>query len=270
MVKGRFMKILFLSLFFFSLLASAQDPVVYLNNFDNKVYSLKNRGVKDFVVDIVSPKITKQLNEQLIFGRVEEVVFRTYWTSNPERVAIEILGLPDGFKEIKEELKLSILAIIDSILPPTTQQRFAGYKFAPGKTAQEFEARDTTGLAHVQTYIFKFDPSAKLVAVEGKKAVGELSITPFYTKEGFSDGKWVLKNLKTIQSENGQVVTVKKDFSYGTSQGIAVVTRLDIETEQSSSKDGAKSLNFEERFEFKNYKINAGEGLKYFLGEGSK
>ena len=43
----------------------------------------------------------------MIFGKVNEVIFRTYWTANPERVAIEVIGLPEGFKEIKEELKLT-------------------------------------------------------------------------------------------------------------------------------------------------------------------
>jgi hypothetical protein len=264
------MKTLLFILFFISFSAEAQDPGAFITNFDNKVYSLKNRGVNDFVVDIMSPRLTKQLNEQLIFGRLEEVIFRTYWTSNPERVAIEIIGLPDGFKEIKEELKLSILSIIDSILPPSTQQRFAGYKFFPGKTPLEFEAKDVTGIAHVQSYVLKFDSSNKLISVEGKKAVGELAITPVYTKEGFADGKWVLKSLKTTQSENGQVVTVKKDLSYSSSQGIAVVSRLNVETEQAATKDGSKALNFDESFEFKNYKINVGEALKYFLGEGAK
>jgi hypothetical protein len=270
MVKGRYMKALFICLFLISTVVKAQDPATYLNIFDNKVYSLKNRGIKDFVVDIVSPKINKQLNDQLIFGRVDEVIFRTYWTANPERVAIEILGLPDGFKEVKDELKLSILSIVDAILPPTMQQRFAGYKFSAGKTTQELEAKDTTGLAHVQSYIFQFDPTGRLIGIEGKKAVGELKIVPNYVKESFSDSKWVLKSLKTTQSENGQVITVKKDYSYGTSQGIAVVSRLSMQTEQEATKDGGKALNFEENIEFKNYKINAGEALKYFLGDAPR
>lgn len=264
------MKIFLLVFTLLSLNAWSQDPANYLNNFDAKVYSLKNKGVKDFVVDIQNEKLTQQLNEQMIFGKVKEVTFRTYWTANPERIAIEILGLPDGFKEIKEELSLSIMSMMDSLLPIPTVQKFAGYKFQSGSGLKEYVAQDTTGLASVQSYVLRFDNTDKLVEVIGKKAVGELSITPKYEKDGFADGKWVLKSLITASSQNGQTLTVKKDLSYGSSQGIGVLTRVKITTEQSAPSSNAKPMILDETIEFKNYKINNGDALKYFLGEGSK
>ena len=206
----------------------------------------------------------------MIFGKVDEVIFRTYWTANPERIAIEILGLPDGFKEIKEELKLSIMSIMDSLLPIPTTQKFAGYKFQAGSGSKDYVAQDATGLATVQSYILRFDNTDKLIEVIGKKAVGELLITPKYEKESFADGKLVLKSLNTSSSQNGQTLNVKKDHSYGTSQGLGVLSRVRITTEQSSSTKQAKPLILEETIEFKNYKINNGDALKYFLGEGSK
>ena len=47
----------------FATSAFAQDPSAYLKNFDAKIYSLKSKGVKEFVVDIESSRLTKQLNE---------------------------------------------------------------------------------------------------------------------------------------------------------------------------------------------------------------
>ncbi len=262
--------LLFLIASLFAYSVWAQDPNVYLNNFDAKVYSLKTKGVQDFVVDIESSKLTRQLNDQMIFGKVENVIFRTYWTANPERLAIEIIGLPEGFKEIKEELKLSVMSILDALIPPTTLQRFAGYKFQVGASAKQFTATDTTGIAAVQNYIFKFDDQDRLVSVIGKKVVGELEITPKFEKESFADGKWVLRSLKTANTEQGQTFTVIKDLAYGNHQGMGVLSRLKVTTEQTSTSKGSKQLILEESYEFKNYKINAGESLKYFLGEGPK
>ena len=265
------MKYFLLALSLFAFNAWSQDPATYLNNFDAKIYSLKTKGVKDFVVDIHNEKLTQQLNDQMIFGKVDQVIFRTYWTANPERIAIELVGLPDGFKEIKEELKLSIMSIMDSLLPIPTMQKFAGYKFQSGAGPnKDFVAQDATGLATVQSYILRFDNTDKLIEVIGKKAVGELLITPKYEKESFADGKLVLKSLHTSSSQNGQTLLVKKDLSYGTSQGLGVLNRVRITTEQSSSMSQAKPLILEETIEFKNYKINNGDALKYFLGEGSK
>lgn len=263
------MRIVYLLLALLSLNAWSQDPVAYLNNFDAKVYSLKTKGVKDFVVDIESSKLTKQMNDQMIFGKVDEVIFRTYWTANPERIAIEVLGLPEGFKEIKEELKVSILSQLDSILPLTTVQRFAGYKFHTGSSSKEIVAQDTTGIASIQSYVMKFDAQDKMTEVIGKKVVGSLTITPKYEKDSFADGKWVLKSMTTNSSENGQSVVVKKELEYGKSQGIGVVSEVTVTTEQ-SFPGNPKPLISEETLEFKNYKINAGEALKHFLGDSHK
>jgi hypothetical protein len=261
------MRILFIMLGLISFNAWSQDPTFFLNNFDAKVYSLKTKGVKDFVVDIESSKLTKQMNDQMIFGKVKEVIFRTYWTSNPERIAIEVIGLPDGFREIKEELKLSIFSVIENLLPLTTVQRFAGYKFHSGASPKEFVAQDSTGIANVPSFIVKFDNQDRMIEVIGKKTIGTLVTIPKYEKDGFAGGKWVLKSSSTDSSENGQSLIVRKDLSYGTSQGIGVLSKVTMTTEQRSDAPGAKALISEETVEFKNYQINAGEALKYFLGD---
>jgi hypothetical protein len=270
MVKGIIMKVVLLILALISLNALAQDPLMYLTSFDSKIYSLKTKGIKEFVVDIENPKITKQINDQIIFGNVKEVIFRTYWTSSPERIAIEVIGLPEGFREIKEELKVAILGLIDNLLPLTTAQRFAGYKFHSGANPKEFVAQDSTGIANIQSFVLKFNNEDCLTEVIGKKTIGTLAAIPKYEKASFSAGKWVLKSLSTTNSENGQSMVVKKDLKYGTSQGIGVLTEVTVTTEQRSENTAAKPLISGETINFKNYKINAGYAMKYFLGESSK
>lgn len=248
----------------------AQEPTAYMAKFDSRVYSLKTKGVKDFVVDIESDKLTKQLNDQMIFGRVKEVIFRTYWTANPERIAIEVLGLPEGFREVKEELKLSILSLMDNLIPVPMVNRFAGYKLVAGPGAKEFTAQDTTGIASIPSYVLKFDAQDKLTQIIAKKNIGSLTITPAYEKESFTEGRWVLKSQTSSNAENGQTLTIKKTLTYGTAQGIGVLTGLRVLTEQKLEGSKAKPLNSEESLEFKNYKINSGDAFKYFLGETGK
>lgn len=265
-IEGLRMKALICLLFIVSS-AFAQDPSAYLKNFDAKIYSLKNKGVKDFVVDIESSKLTKQMNDQQTFGKVNELIFRTYWTANPERLAIEVIGLPEGFKEIKEELKLSLLGMMDNLIPQTMAQRFSGYKISAGTKAKEFVAQDTSGIAPIPSYILKFDNQDRLVEVQGQRPVGTFIVKPVYEKESFADGKWVLKEQKTTTSENGQTLTISKELDYGTSQGISVLTEVEVTTEQKSISSDAKPISSTESLTFKNYKINDGEALKYFLGE---
>lgn len=251
----------------FSLNSFSQDPSAYLKKFDNKIYSLKNKGVKDFVVDIESSKLTKQINDQQLFGKVEELLFRIYWTAAPERLAIEVIGLPEGFKQVKEELKASIVGLLDNLIPQTTEQRFPGYKFSQGLKPREIVAKDTTGIAPVPSFSLKFDEQERLVEVIGNKPVGSFKVSPVYQKEPFADGKWVLVSQTSISSENGQTMTIKKELSYGKSQGIGVVSDVNVSTEYKSLNPANKPVRFSENIEFKNYKINEGAALKYFLGE---
>lgn len=262
------MKIIFsLLLLTLSVTLYAQDPAAYLKIFDQKVYSLKNKGVQDFVVDIESSKLTKQMNEQQLFGKVEELVFRVYWTANPERLAIEVIGLPDGFKEVKEELKAGISPLLENLIPPTSAQKFAGYKFSQGKMQREILALDTSGIAPIPSFSIKFDEQDKIISITGNKPVGTLKISPVYEKEAFADGKWVLTSQKTESSENGQTMIIQKHLTYGKSQGVSVVTEVNATTQYQSSAADSKAVKFNENVEFKNYKINEGIALKYFLGE---
>lgn len=260
------MKFLFVGLLMFSS-AFAQDPSAYLKNFDAKIYSLKTKGVKDFVVDIESSKLTKQMNDQQMFGKVEEVIFRTYWTAEPERLAIEIIGLPDGFREVKEDLKMSMIGMMDNLIPQTAAQRFAGYKFVQGSKPKEIVAQDTSGLAPVPSFVLKFDEQDKLVLVTGQKPIGTLEIKPVYEKESFADGKWVLTEQTTTSTENGQSVTISKELDYDKVQGIGVLSEVEVTTEQKLPGANAKPASFRESVTFKNYKLNEGAALKYFLGE---
>ncbi|WP_408098455.1 hypothetical protein ACJVC5_05965 [Peredibacter sp. HCB2-198] len=262
------MKALLCLLFVTSTAAFAQDPGTYLKNFDNKVYSLKSKGVADFVVDIESSKLTKQMNDQQVFGKVKEVVFRTYWTAKPERLAIEVEGLPEGFKEVKEELKASLLGMMDNLLPPTMAQRFPNYKLSNGTNPKEILAQDTSGAAPIPSFVLKFDKDDKLTEVVGQRPIGTLVISPVYVKESFTDGRYVLKEQTTVSTEGGQTVTIKKELDYGNSQGIGVLTGVEVTTEQKGQS--GKPVSSTEKLTFKNYKINTGDALKYFLGEGTK
>lgn len=245
----------------------AQDPATYLKNFDAKIYSLKTKGVQDFVVDIESSRLTKQVNDAQTFGKVKDLVFRVYWTAQPDRMAVEVVGLPEGFKEVKEELKASILPAIEQLLPPTMTQIYHGYKFSPGQKPKEIIAQDATGLAPVPSYVLKFDQQDRLVETVANKTIGTLVTTHKYEKDSFADGKWVMKEQVSKASENGNNLTVTKSVSWDKEQGIGVVSEVEISVEQKLADPKAPKVQKSDSFEFENYKINTGAALKYFLGE---
>lgn len=244
----------------------AQDASTYLKNFDSKIYSLKTKGVKDFVVEIESTRLTKQVNDMAIFGKVKSLTFKVFWTASPERFSINVIGLPEGFKEIKEDLKKNIFAMLDNLIPIPTEDRYTGYKFSMVNKSKEIQAIDLTNMAAIPSFVFKFDQQDKLREIIGNKPIGSLSIKTNYEKKDFSQGKWVLDSIVTINSESGQTVTMKKNLGYGSSQGIAVLSSITIITEQKGDSSESKPEVIEDTVTFSGYKINSGEALTHFLG----
>ncbi len=260
----------FVILTFVSMAALAQDPVAYLNQFDQKVYSLKTKGIQDFIVDVESNKLTQQINEQGIFGRVNKLTFRVYWTANPERLAIDVIGLPEGFREVKEELKFSVLQQLELLLPQTIVKKFSGYKFTPGPGTKDVIAKDVSGIASIPEFILKFDNQDKLQEIVGKKPVGTMNTSVVYERENFADGKYVLKNQTTTVSENGQTVTVSKELKYGNSNGTGVLSSVTTTTTSKADLPKAKPFTLSETLTFDNYKINTNGAMKWFLGNEGK
>lgn len=258
------MKLILAIIFIFSASSAySQAPSVYFSLYDRKIYSLKNKGTKDFVVDVVSSRLTERVNERKIFGKVNELIFRVHWTLSPERLAVDVIGLPEGFVEAKNELRASFMSILDNLLPMTVEQRFPDYKISPGKTKREFIATDSSGLAAIPKYILKFDELDRLSEVIGAKPVGEWSMNWIYEKKAFSEGRWVVSQVTVTNSENGQTVKSSRKLNYGTAQGMGVLSEVVLTVEQS----GEKGFRNEESIEFKNYRINTGEGMRYFLGD---
>lgn len=247
----------------------AQDPQATLKAFDNKIYSLKNKGVSDLVFEVSPESLTKQLNEEMIYGHLNDVRFKVYWTSNPERIAIEVLGLPEGFKEVKEELKARISTQLGVVLPIPTAQRFTGYKIIQGKTPREVVAQDTSGVATIPKFFINFDAKDKIESIVADKFVGTMKTTYSYERESYSDGRWVYRGEKLESTEAGSKIIVAKNVNYSGVNGIQVPTKVRVTTEQQSLAD-SKSMKSEEVVNFENYKINTGAALKFFLGESAQ
>lgn len=242
------------------------DAKNYLNNFDSKIYSLKSKGIKEFVVDIESSQFTKQMNDLQTFGKIDELVFRVYWTHVPERFAIEIIGLPEGFKEVKEDLKMNMMKFLEYLIPIPTEKKFAGYSFST-KGQREITAQDTSGLAPISKYIIKFDALDKIVEIQGERPVGTLVMKPEYAKEAFSGGRWVLKEQTIESTEAGQNLKIQNIFDYILHDGIGVLSQFRVVTEQKALASKTVANTTTDTLVFKNYKINTGEALKYFLGQ---
>ncbi|MBY0516206.1 MAG: hypothetical protein K2P81_04820 [Bacteriovoracaceae bacterium] len=252
----------------------AQDPQGMIKVSEEKSYNPKFRGLTDLVVELSSPQITKQLNEQMIFGTLNEVSFKIYWTANPERVAVDVLGLPEGFREIKEELKAMIVGKLETIIPIPFAQKFKGYQLKKStKQERTIVATDSTNMMPVPEYELIMDEEGKLVESIAKKPIGIIRTKMKWEKATWSEPKYFLTSSTSVAEEGPQTLEIESDTSWQVINSIGVPTVTKTKTKQTLNQPGTKNKpmerNVEETLYFKNYKINIGEAMKWFLSHSS-
>lgn len=265
---------LFFIVSFVSLQIFAQDGLPIIKGIDEKTYDPRLKGLTDIVVEIVNPSVTKQLNDQGSFGHINELVFKIYWTAQPERVGVDIIGLPEGFKEIKEELKMMIVNRLEHILPKPLEAKLSTYNL---KLVQQnpptVSATDKTHLSPVLEYVIQSDAEKKIVQMISKKPIG-LITTKFTTnKYPWTDGKFVIEKIQSDAQEGPQQTFQTSETSYQVVQGIGVPLRVTNRTKQIIQQpDQQKPLEreIEEVISFNNYKINTAAAMKWFLSQGPK
>jgi hypothetical protein len=248
----------------------ANEAEIIFKKFESKSYSLKTMGIKDLVFDLESELLTRQINEQQVFGKIDQLIFRVYWTLSPERVSVDVIGLPEGFKELKEELKASIFPFVDELITKPLGAKFTGYKFSVNPQTNEVLATDTTGLAPIPSHQLKFDRDDKLVQIVSNKPVGSMILDLHYEKTKSTEGKWIKNQEIVTINENGQAIKISKNFSYKSLNGITLLYGVKLTTEKKSTNKAVEQFKISDNVKFSHFKLNEGLAMKYFLSMPSR
>ncbi len=253
-----------------AVLASAQDPAAVLRASDERTYTPRVKGLKDVFFEMSSPEVTKQLNDQMVLGRVTDAVFRVYWTAQPERLDMDVKGLPAGFHEVKEELKASMASRFEHVVPVPLEKKFSSYQLrpVPGRT-RFLIASDPKGLMPVPEFELEFDVEGRLQTSRAKKPVGTVVTRYTYGKFPWADSKGVLVKIEVVGEEGPLTTHSTVEITYETHAGIGLPSMVKSVSRQTLRPPGATSpveRSTQEVLHLKAYRVNVGEGMKWFLG----
>jgi hypothetical protein len=263
-----------LLIFFLSITCTvcwSQDPVATLKLAESKTYDPRVKGLKDLVVELESPTVTKQLNDQMVFGRISSLVFRIYWTAQPERVAIEIEGMPEGFREVKEELKASMIGRLEAILPVSWDKKFAGYQpRVDEKKPKVVIFTDSKNLRPIPEFEISFDSEGRFDTILGKKPVGITATTLSYGRFPWAGSVGVVTKSHSTAQEGPQTNEATTTISYQVVSGIGLPSSVTVNGKQTLQRVVGKPLeaSTEETTLYKNYRVNTGEAMRWFLSAG--
>jgi hypothetical protein len=258
-----------IAIFLLSLSVWAQKPTEIFSKIENAQYHPKFKNLQDLVFDMYYPLLMRQLNEKSFLGRVTNLSFRFYWTRDPERIDIEVLGLPEGFIEIKNQLKQAALIKLEDVLPLSYDKKFKGYisSTAAGKP-NVLILKDQSLMQPIPEFRMHYKPSGQLSLIQMMKPVGVAQVQFEQMQKDWSAGRWVTTKTNMSSSENGYKADIQKEFQYVTVKGIGFPSTVKTRTTLTAlMAKGAKPQVTIDEVTFKNYRVNEGKALRRFIAQ---
>ncbi len=257
-------KLLLIILLFANIGHANSDGKSFLSSFDISYYYPQRHGLKDLSVEIHLIGLTQKLNDQLVFGKLKDVYYELSWKF-PDKVKIDILGMPNGFTEIKNQLKQDILLRLDFIVPYPLETRLRGYsiELKEDKNGFSLVCKDPTNMQDANEVILAFSKDKKLERFVVKRPIGLESANLKMSKKSWSKGKLVLDKYMVRKTHGVQTIQMTSDISYETNVGIGLPAKISTSTKQILTQPGLKKSGTYERenkseLVFRNYKVNTG------------
>lgn len=260
---------------FFLVVFNLSAKIEELEQFEIRSYSPQQVGIKDLVYEIRMDGLKEVLEKNLAIGKRADLYFKIYWL-NPSEYRIEVMGLPTGFKEVKDDLKQLIKGKLDFVIPEKFSERLKPYtlKIEPISDGKLIKAIDDTYTLAVPEFDIKFDNGGKLKFIESKMSKSAIKTEFFHSPKAWSNNKLVLDRVVATSGLPGSKLTIINDVEYADINGFGLPSTLKVKnimeyTIPATEKEKAKVQSKESVsiLRFSKYEINTGKAQR-FITEG--
>jgi hypothetical protein len=240
----------------------------------NEVYTYQASrfGLRDLVVQIKIEDLTKLLNDKMIFGKLDNVYFKLYWQF-PQKIDVEVIGLPNGYKEVKSQLKQLVYNKLELIFPSPLRQFVKNYKMkwfknSGEKNGQKVYFIDPSGLLAIREMTMTLSDQGLLSELVTVHPLLTNHATFKYMVRPCSQNKYLLESyvVKGVVSTGSE--EVQTNINYGSIENLCLPSEVKSVTKQVLSVDREKKLDEQKRelimiFRFEKYEINTGAATAY-------
>lgn len=240
--------------------ASLPSEVMQTNK---KVYDIAEIGVRDLIVDVRIKGLTKTLESTSNLGNLTDVYFRVFWNITRNIKYIKLEGLPEGFLEIKNQLKQLIIPHLNYIKPMPVEKQFSGIPLKGTKEGVFTGPIDDKKNNLNGTIQVRLNRNGVI-----EKVVKSLSGGVFQNEIEYNNEKkrYYVEKFITENTVNNIKTRVVSDISYTRVNGFLLPEKINLKTKMTQlfgkklSKEGITSNVI-----FSDYQINTGRPQKVIL-----
>lgn len=256
------MKIFLLISFCLFMFTANSNEVV--QRFDIGMYRPTDAGAKDIVVVLKTPQLANTIKEKFVLLKDSSPQFKIYWAA-PEKLFIDVQGLPSGFKDLKNELRLAVIDKVEYIIPVTLEKKLKGYelKSQESSTGKRLIAEDKTGKLDINRMEFEINKSGQITKIDSFGTKGPS--TTLFTYSQTENNKWLVTKIENVIERGSVKVISSNSINYSKVAGFYVPEKLiSKSTQENTVKDKVQKLELSAtEYVFEAYEINSGKAQKF-------
>lgn len=268
--------VLLVSLMFLSN-AQAQQKIEEIEQYEIRSYDPQQRGLTDLVFEARIDNLTEILNKAQTFGKLIDVYFKIYWIS-PTQYKVEVMGIPKGFQEVRDDLSALIKGKLEFVIPEKFSEKFKSYTLkaepiADGKLIKAID--DTYNMTSSEIDII-FDKTSRLKTIETRAPMSVVKTEFFQTPKAWSNNKLVMDKVVSTSRQGNAVLTTTNTIDYMVVGGIGFPAKIAVKNVQeatipATAKEKEKKVKNESGsvIRFSKYELNTGKAQRYMV-EGLK
>lgn len=251
----------------------AESKIEEIEQYEIRSYDPQKSGLTDLVFEARIEKLTEILNKTQTYGKLIDVYFKIYWMS-PTQYKIEVIGLPKGFQEARDDLAELIKGKLEFVIPEKFSEKFKNYtlKSQPIADGKLVKAIDDTYTLAVPEVDLVFDTNGRLKTLTTNASQAAIKTEFFQTPKSWSNNKLVMDKIVTSSKQANMSSTITNSIEYASVAGMGFPSKLTVKTITESivpahGKEKEKKVKNESGsvVKFTNFEVNTGKAQRFIV-----
>lgn len=246
-----------------------------INNFNLRSYSPRNYGLRDLVFKV---KIKNMNLPDHLEIKEEDIFFEVYWLKG-SGFSIEVMGMPDGFLEIKNRLKGFLYLNFKHVIPSQNIGNFNGFEALLTTEGREqfVVLSNPSGQENISKIEMVFGEKENLKSIKSTSPSGVVDTFFLISPKIWSHNKWV-HDEQSYTAKTGQTnYSVKLKITYLAQGEFGFPSTIDIKEhiifnrdKKTTTMENKKATMMQNRISFFDYEINSGRAQEHYKRVESK